>query len=344
MVKLIGGGCLQLRDLRFGIIGWGYWGPKIARNLESLPHASVSIVADLDPQRLRSLRLDRPWIRATLQPEEVFASDVDAVVIAAPVRAHYRLAQQALLHNKHVLVEKPLTASVAEAEDLVALARERGRILMVGHTFEYNPAVNEVKKLIEGGDLGKVYCIEAERVNLGLFRDDVNVIWDLAPHDISILLYLLGKKPEGVKVQAHAHLRQNIQDMAHLNLDFAGGMNAHIHVSWLHPCKIRRVTVIGDLRMVVYDDTNPAEMVKIYNKGADIHADPLVSYRYGAITIPHIDWAEPLRLECEDFAQAIRGGQSPRASGEVGLEVVRVLEAIQSELIQQEKQREVLRL
>lgn len=335
---------MQLRDLRFGVIGWGYWGPKITRNLESLSHASVSIVADLDPQRLLSLSIDQPWIRTTIQPEEVFDSDVDAVVIAAPVRAHYQLARQALLHNKHVLVEKPLTASVAEAEELVALARARGRILMVGHTFEYNPAVNELKKLIECGDLGKIYCIEAERVNLGLFRNDVNVIWDLAPHDISILLYLLGKKPERVKVQAHAHLRQNIQDVAHLNLDFADGMNAHIHVSWLHPCKVRRVTVIGDLRMVVYDDTNPAEMIKVYNKGADIYADPVVSYRYGAITIPHIDWIEPLRLECEDFAQAIRSGQSPRASGEIGLEVVRVLEAIQGELMQQEKQRAVLSL
>lgn len=344
VVGLIGGGCLQLRDLRFGVIGWGYWGPKITRNLESLPHTSVSIIADLDPQRLLSLRINQPWIRTTLRPEEVFTSDVDAVVIAAPVQAHYQLAYQALLHDKHVLVEKPLTTSVAEAEELVALARARRRILMVGHTFEYSPAVNELKKMIECGDLGKIYCIEAERVNLGLFRNDVNVIWDLAPHDISILLYLLGKKPEQVKVQAHAHLRQNVQDVAHLNLDFADGMNAHIHVSWLHPCKIRRVTVIGDLRMVVYDDTNPAEMVKVYNKGADIHADPVVSYRYGAITIPHIDWVEPLRLECEDFARAIRSGQSPRASGEVGLEVVRVLEAIQGELIQQEKQREFLHL
>ncbi len=209
---------------------------------------------------------------------------------------------------------------------------------MVGHTFEYNPAVNEVKRLIENGDLGRIYCIEAERVNLGLFRSDINVIWDLAPHDVSILLYLLGKKPERVKVQAHAHLQPHIQDVAHLDLGFADGMNAHIHVSWLHPCKIRRVTIIGDLRMVVYDDTNPAEMVKIYNKGAVVDADPVVSYRYGAITIPHIDWTEPLHLECEDFAHSIRTGQPPRASGEVGLEVVRVLASVQDALTQQEQQ------
>lgn len=329
---------MQVRDLRFGIIGWGYWGPKIARNLDALPHASVTMVADMDEKRLHSLRTNQPWIQTTTQPEDVFSSDVDAVVIATPVRTHYQLARLALLAGKHTLVEKPLTASVGEAEELVELAKVQDCILMVGHTFEYNPAVNELKKLIESGDLGRIYCIEAERVNLGLFRNDINVIWDLAPHDISILRYLLGKTPERIKVQAHAHLQPQIQDVAHLDLGFDDGMNAHIHVSWLHPCKIRRVTIIGDLRMVVYDDTNPAEMLKIYNKGADVHADPVVSYRYGAITIPHIDWTEPLRLECEDFAQSIRSGQPPRASGEVGLEIVRILAAIQEELTRQENQ------
>ncbi len=330
---------MQLDDLRFGVIGWGYWGPKIARNLDSLSHASVTMVADMDEGRLHSLATDQPWVRTTTRPEDIFTSDVDGVVIAAPVRAHYQLAREALLHDKHVLVEKPLTANVEEAEELVALARQRKRILMVGHTFEYNPAVNELKKLIENGDLGRIYCIEAERVNLGLFRRDINVIWDLAPHDISILLYLLGKRPENIKVQAHAHVQPQIQDVAHLDLGFADGMNAHIHVSWLHPCKIRRVTLIGDQRMVVYDDTNPAEMIKVYNKGADVHADPVVSYRYGAITIPHIYWEEPLHLECKDFAQAIRTGQPPRASGEVGLEVVRVLASVQSVLDSQEARR-----
>src|SRR5256884_1766481 len=306
------------RHLRFGVIGWGYWGPKLARNLDSLPDAMLTMVADKDAYRLASLG-NQSRIELTTQADEVFRSDVDGVVIATPVKTHFQLACQALLHGKHVLVEKPLTANVTEAEELVALAQEQQRILMVGHTFEYNPAVNELRKLVQSGDLGKIYCIEAERVNLGLFRSDINVIWDLAPHDISILLYLLGKKPDRVKVQAHAHLQSRIHDVAHLDLCFADGMNAHIHVSWLHPCKIRRVTVIGDERMVVYDDTNPTEMLKIYNKGADIHAAPVVSYRYGAITIPHIDWIEPLRLECEDFANSIRTQSQPRADGEVGL-------------------------
>src|SRR5438270_2308017 len=328
-----------MKELRFGVIGWGYWGPKIARNLDAVSDAMVSMVADRDAYRLASCT-NQSKIQVTTQAEEVFRSDVEGVVIATPVGTHYQLAKAALLHGKHVLVEKPLTTSVAEAEELVALAAEQQRVLMVGHTFEYNLAINELRKLVQGGDLGKIYCIEAERVNLGLFRSDINVIWDLAPHDISILLYLLGKKPQQIMVQAHAHLQAHIHDIAHLDLAFADGMTAHVHVSWLHPCKIRRVTVIGDARMAVYDDTNPAEMVKIYNKGADVHADHGVSYRYGAITIPLTDWVEPLRLECEDFANAIRTGAQPRAHGGVGLEVVKVLAAAQNVLEHHEKQRE----
>ncbi len=329
---------MRAKDLRFGVVGWGYWGPKIARNLDTLPNGMVTMIADMDADRLASLAVSQPWIQTTTNAEDVFRSDVDGVIIATPVRTHYRLAKEALLHGKHVLVEKPLTANVAEAEELVLLAQEQRRVLMVGHTFEYSPAVNELRKLVQSGALGKIYCIEAERVNLGLFRRDINVIWDLAPHDISILLYILGKKPERIKVQAHAHLQSHIHDIAHLDLGFADGMTAHIHVSWLHPNKIRRVTVIGDARMAVYDDTNPAEAIKIYNKGADIHADPVVSYRFGEITIPHIDWNEPLRLECEDFANSIDLGTQPRAHGGVGLEVVRILAAAQEVLEKQEKQ------
>src|SRR6266700_3283566 len=329
---------MRTKDLRFGVIGWGYWGPKIARNLDTLSNGMVTMVADMDARRLASLSISQPWIQTTTHVEDVLRSDVDGVIIATPVRTHYRLAKEALMHGKHVLVEKPLTANVAEAEELIFLAQEQRRILMVGHTFEYSPAVNELRKLVQSGDLGKIYCIEAERVNLGLFHSDINVIWDLAPHDVSILLYLLGKRPVQVEVQAHAHLQPHIHDIAHLNLGFTDGMTAHIHVSWLHPCKIRRVTVIGDARMAVYDDTNPAEMLKIYNKGAHVHADPGVSYRFGEVTIPYIDWVEPLHLECEDFATAIRTGRSPRADGRVGLEVVRVLAAAEAALVKQEAQ------
>jgi predicted dehydrogenase len=328
---------MLMRELRFGVIGWGYWGPKIARNLSSVPQAAVTMVADTDVYRLAALAASQSGIQTTTQVEEMWRSDVDGVIIAAPVRVHYQLAKEALLAGKHVLVEKPLTTSVAEAEELIALAQKQQRVLMVGHTFEYNPAVNELRKLVQSGDLGKIYCVEAERVNLGLFRNDINVIWDLAPHDISILLYLFGQVPEHINVQAHAHLQAHIHDVAHLDLGFANGMTAHVHVSWLHPCKIRRVTVIGDKKMAVYDDTNQSEMLKVYNKGADVHADPVVSYRYGAITIPYIDWVEPLRLECEDFVNAIRTATQPRAHGGVGLAVVQVLAAAQAALEKQER-------
>lgn len=332
--------------LRFGIIGWGYWGPKIGRNIEGLPQAAVTMIADSDEKRLVSVATNQyqTGIHKTTRAEEVFSSDVDGIVIATPVRTHYQLAKEALLHGKHVLVEKPLTANVAEAEELVALAEQQKRILMVGHTFEYNLAVDELRKLVRNGDLGKIYRIEAERVNLGLFRNDINVIWDLAAHDISILLYLLGKKPERITVQAHAHLQPQIHDVAHIDLNFADDMAAHIYVSWLHPCKIRRLTVIGDKRMVVYDDTHPSEMLKVYNKGADVHADPVVSYRNGEITIPYIDWIEPLRLECQDFAHAIRTGEQPRASGSVGLEVVKILAQAQESLQAHERQKEGIRV
>lgn len=331
-----------MTDLRFAVIGLGYWGPKIVRNLEALPRAQVVMVADLDAYRLASFAASRPWIKTTTRVEDIFQSDVDGVIIATPVRTHYQLAKRALLHGKHVLVEKPLTSSVVEAEELVTLARQQQRILMVGHTFEYSPAVNELRKLLHNGDLGEIYSIKAERLNLGLFRSDVNVIWDLAPHDISILLYMLGKTPEQIRVQAHAHLQPQIHDIAHLDLEFAGGMTSHIHVSWLHPYKVRCVTVIGSAKMAVYDDTNPAEMLKIYNRGADIHADPTVTYRYGAITIPHIDWIEPLHLECADFAHCIRTGEQPRAHGGVGLEVVRVLETAEKVLEKQINQASAL--
>ncbi len=323
----------MLSSLRFGVIGWGYWGPKIARNLESLPQGSVTMVADMDPNRLAAIAVERPWVKTTSRPESVFDSDnVDAVVIATPVSTHFTLARDALLCGKHVLVEKPLTADVAQAQELVALAHSRGLMLMVGHTFEYSPAVRELRKVVEAGELGRIYCIETERLNLGLFRSDIDVIWDLAPHDVSILLYLLGEQPIDVSAYGHGHLRSHVYDNAHLDLNFPGGVTSHVHISWLHPSKTRRVTLMGDARMAVYDDTNPAEMLKIFDMGVDVGADPGVSYRYGAITIPHIEWIEPLRLECEDFARAIRTDVPPVASGESGLRVVSALAAAQESL------------
>jgi predicted dehydrogenase len=321
------------QQLSFGLIGWGYWGPKLARNLESLPQASLEIVADLNPMSLAKVTAERPWMKTTTRVEDVFSSNVDGIVIATPVSTHFELAREALAHGKHLLVEKPLTTSVSEAEELIELAERAQRTLMVGHTFEYSPAVTQLRQLIQDGELGSIYCVEIERLNLGLFRTDIDVIWDLAPHDASILLALLGQPPSRVQAHAHAHLHPAIYDVAHLDLEYETGTTAHIHVSWLHPAKVRRVTVIGDKRMAIYDDTNPAEMLKVFNKGADVGVDPVFSYRHGAITIPHIEWMEPLRLECEDFAHAIRTGEEPRANGRAGLEVVKVLIAAQESML-----------
>jgi predicted dehydrogenase len=282
---------------------------------------------------LAKVKAERPWIETTTKVDEVFHPNVDAIVIATPVATHFQLARAALERGKHVLVEKPLTASVAEAEELIELAERNNTTLMAGHTFEYSPAVTQLRQLIQDGELGNIYCVEIERLNLGLFRSDIDVIWDLAPHDASILLALLGQPPKRVQAHAHAHLHPSIYDVAHLDLEYDTGTTAHIHVSWLHPAKVRRVTVIGDRRMAIYDDTNPAEMLKVFNKGADVGVDPVFSYRHGAITIPHIEWIEPLRLECEDFAHAIRTGEQPRANGRSGLEVVKILAAAQESLL-----------
>ena len=325
---------MQVRNICLGIIGWGYWGPKLARNLAALPHVKVTIIADLDEQRLQSWQSQHA-IDTTTKPEDILRSNVDGVVIATPVSTHYQLARAALLSGKHVLVEKPLTTSVDEAEHLVELARLRGLTLMVGHTFEYSPAINTLKQLIERGDLGKMYAIEMERTSLGLFRNDIDVIWDLATHDISILLYLLGKKPTALSVQTHAHVRPHLAEVARLNLSFADDLHAHIHISWLHPCKTRKMTLLGDQRSIIYDDTDPEHPIKIYDRRAYVDKDQHIAYRVGAVDMPSIDQTEPLLLECEDFVQAIRTGRSPRASGEAGLEVVRVLAEVQAIQYQQ---------
>lgn len=320
-------------QLRFGIIGWGYWGPKIARNISSLRDAELTFICDMDENRIHQVAMNFPAAQVSVRPEDLFASDVDCVVIVTPVRTHYTLARQALLSGKHVMVEKPLTASVAEANELVELAQRARKVLMVGHTFEYSPAVEQLRELVTGGHMGRVFCVETERLNLGLFRNDIDVIWDLAPHDVSILNYVLGVEPTSVRVTAHGHLRPAIADNAHIDLRYADGLTAHIHVSWMHPTKVRRVTLIGDGRMAVYDDTLQQEALRLFDKGADVGADPVVNLRYGAINIPYIDPSvEPLRLECEDFANAVRKGVAPRANGVVGLAVVRILAAAEQSL------------
>jgi len=259
-------------------------------------------------------------------------------VVATPPTTHYAITKKCLQHGLHVLVEKPLTLSSTDAEELIQLANDKNLILMVGHTFEYNVAVHTLKDLIDKGELGHIYYLDAARLNLGLFSKDLNVIWDLAPHDISILLYLLGKLPIAVSAQGAACVFKGIHDVVYINLVFADGIMAHVHVSWLDPCKVRRVTVVGSKKMAVYNDIESLEKIKIYDKGVnspeytDNFADFQFSYRYGDITIPNIRFVEPLRVECQHFLDCIVNHTKPTSSGEVGLSVIKVLEAAQRSL------------
>ena len=328
----------EVRNIAIGVIGCGYWGPKLVRNFQSIPGSDLRMVADFRQDRLDHIRGLYPGVKTTSDHRELLDSPVEAVAIATPVLSHFRLAREALLHDKHVLVEKPLTTSSAEARELIDLAEEHQRVLMVGHTFEYNPAVEYLRNFIAAGDLGRVYYIDATRVNLGIFQTDINVIWDLGPHDVAILLYIFGMKPNQVSARGAAYVQLRIEDVAHVTLSFPGGIMADVRVSWLDPCKIRRITVVGSKKMIVYDDVEPTEKIRIYDKGVDAppYSDTMeefrLSYRYGDITTPAISNAEPLALECSHFLECIRHDQVPRSDGEVGLQVVRILEGAQRSL------------
>jgi len=317
---------------KIGVAGYGYWGPKLVRNLSETPMAALTWVADLDAERLDRLRAHHPSLRLTQSYDEMLASDVDAVVVATPIRTHYRLAKAALLAGKHVMVEKPLTASSREADELTDLAERRGLTLMAGHTFEYNAAIRTLREIVRSGDLGRIYYVDAARLNLGLFQADINVLWDLAPHDLSILLYVLGTDPLSVSARGTANVRPGIHDVAYLDVVFPEGVLAHLHLSWLDPCKVRRVTIVGSRKMVVCNDLADSEKIRIYDKGVarpyetDRFADFHLAYRYGDVTIPHVPFQEPLRVQVDHFIDCVRTGMRPQSDGRVGAKVVRILE------------------
>ena len=330
------GHAAESEELRgIAVVGLGYWGPNWVRNLYQLRCAKRLIACDLDRSRRERMRSLYPGIELSERFEEVLDDpDVQGVIIAAPVSTHYPLARRTLEADKSVLVEKPLAMSRSEAADLVRLARDRGRILMVGHTFEYSAPVLKAQELIASGDLGEIFYISSVRANLGLFQRDVNVAWDLATHDISIILKLMGGRvPTAVSCQGQSHYQDNVEDVAMLTLYFARNVIAFIHVSWLDPNKIRRTTIVGSRKMLVYDDTATQEKIRIYDKGVTVHryyddfGDFQFSYRYGDIQIPRIDESEPLRSECAHFAECIRTGATPNTDGLSGLRVVSVLEA-----------------
>ena len=327
-----------MNPIRFGVIGAGYWGPHLIRNLNEIPGGALSVIADLSEDRLEALRPRYPHVTLTTDHRQAFGPETDAVVIATPVRTHFDLARSALMAGKHVLVEKPLTQNSDEARELIRVAEHNRVHLMVGHTFEYNPAVLALKELVERGVVGRVLYIDAARLNLGQYRSDVNVLWDLAPHDISIMNFILGAEPTHVSARGNACIQPGTHDVAYLEMKYANGVLGHIHVSWLEPCKVRRITVVGDEKMVVYNDVAAEEKLRIYDKGvtkptsSGDFADFQLTYHNGGVTIPAVPAGEPLKLELTHLIECIRSGRRPRSDGRSGLRVINVLEAADKSL------------
>jgi len=323
--------------LRVAVVGLGYWGPNLVRNLHEVEDAEVAWICDLDTNALEVIGRRYPAVKRTTSFDEVLADEtVDAIAIATPVTTHAPLATAALEAGKHVFVEKPLAASSAEGSALLELADERGLTLMPGHTFLYSPAVNMVAEMIRSGELGDIYFISTSRVNLGLHQKDVSVAWDLGPHDFSILRYWLDETPSHISALARSCVLDDTPDVAFINLEFASGPVAHVEIAWLAPTKLRRTTICGSRKMVVYDDTSN-EPVRVFDSGVAIpnpetFGEYKLTYRTGDILSPRVAAAEPLQLELTDFCEAIRSGNPPRSSAKLGLEVVRMIEAVDSSL------------
>jgi predicted dehydrogenase len=322
-----------------GVVGLGYWGPNLVRNFKALPGCHLKAMCDQNESRLEHLRRVYPDVEPITSFEHLLhGASVDAVAIATPVRFHFPLAKASLLAGKHTFIEKPMASSSEECEELIEIARRNGLTLMVGHTFLYSAPVRRIVDIINAGDIGEIRYINARRLNLGLFQQDINVAWDLAPHDISIILHILGEFPTTVNCQGNAHVTPKIEDVTNLSLNFRNKRFATIQSSWIEPRKVREMTIVGSKRMIVYDDLQPLEKIKIYDVRVDRppHYDTFAefqySYHYGDSYIPHIKQEEPLRVECQHFLDCIRTGQKPVSSGREGLEMVRILEASSASL------------
>ncbi len=319
------------------VIGLGYWGPQLVRNFHAVAGARLRVCCDRDSKQAEAIALSYPSVKVVTDPQAVFNDpDVDAVVIATPVATHYPLAKAALLAGKSVLVEKPLTSNVEEAEELIDLARSKGLVLMVDHVYVFSPAVQKIKQILEAEELGKLLFIDGVRINLGLFRRDVNVVWDLAPHDLSILDYLLGRLPRSIAAFGACHGGQDQEDVAYLNLDFGGSLIANFHVNWLSPVKIRYFMICGSKKSLIYNDLHPEELIKIYDSGVIVRKDNLedrrrflIDYRTGDVHSPYVPRSEPLRSVAAHFLECVEKGTTPLADGAAGLRVVRVLDAAQ---------------
>ena len=329
--------------VRVGLVGFGYWGPNLLRNLERADDARVMYVADRRDDRLCAAKKSRPTLQTVADAGEVVRSDeIDAVVIATPLSSHFDLALEALRHGKHVLIEKPLCASAEQAAILIDEAERRRLVLMVDHTFVYSGAVRKMKEVIDAGELGELYYYNSMRFNLGLYRPDVNVVWDLAPHDFSIIDYLCKLRPVEVSAVGVGHAAAGIEDTAYITVFFESSFLAHVGVSWLAPVKVRTTLLGGDRKMIVYDDLESSEKVKIYDKGVTLDTDSspdairelLVGYRTGDMLAPRIDRTEPLSAVVREFLDCIATSRRPLSDGECGLRVVRLLEAATESIAQ----------
>jgi len=319
---------------KVAIVGYGYWGPNLLRNFSECPRATVTAVSDFRPHRLEAAARRYPAVTICTQARDVLSDpDVDAVAIATPVESHFELAMEALHNDKHVLVEKPMTQTVAQARELVEEADRRGRVLMVDHTFIYTGAVRKIRELVEADELGRIYYYDSSRINLGLFQHDVDVVWDLAVHDFAILDYVIEERPVSVAAHGVAHVEGRPENLAYVTLFFASGAVAHINVNWLAPVKLRRTLIGGSKKMVVYDDLEPDEKIKIYDKGITATEDPgeiyrmRIGYRAGDVLSPQLDRTEALKTEVNHFIDCIEKGAVARTGGNMGLRVVEMLEA-----------------
>lgn len=317
---------------RIAVVGCGYWGSKHVRVIHDNRSARLALAVDSRQERLEYIASMYPGVATSTDLDAVLEDGIDAVVLATPISSHYALARRVLLAGKHVLVEKPLATSVAECRELIALAERQGLTLMVGHTFEYHPAVVYLREMVRSGELGDIYYIDCARLNLGLFQRDSDVLWDLAPHDFSIVYSILDRPARAVSARGSSHILPNTVDVAFATMRFDDAISANVHVSWLDPCKVRRVTVVGSKAMVVFNDVALTEKVRIYDKRftyastGDRYSDYQSGYHNGNVIIPPISGAEPLGLEIEDFVRGIATGEQVRANGYSGLRVVETLE------------------
>src|SRR4051812_24572997 len=330
-----------MSSINVGVIGCGYWGPNLLRNFAENESAQLRWICDLDEQRLASMSRRYPMAQTTTDYRVVVNDPaVDAVAVVTPVATHYAIAKELLRAGKHVLLEKPLAATVQEAEELCELAEQNQRRLMVDHTFVYTGAVRKMKEIVDSGELGDLLYFDSVRINLGLFQRDINVLWDLAPHDLSIMDYLIERQPHAISALGSSHIERGIENIAYLVMLFPDEFIAHFHFNWLAPVKIRRTMIAGSSKMILYDDIEPTEKVRVYDKGVtanrvgDREADyqTLVSYRTGDVWAPKLDATEALRYVVAEFLDSIRLGRAPLTDGHAGLRVVRLLEAAQQSM------------